>query len=204
MNHKELERWYRLRNIKRASQLMIVLCSVLAVSGYVVSAWLIRPDQSELAPSIPSDAGIRIENFSYSVPGARPWELHAPSATVSESLDEVTLQQPNVVYHGGDGGKIMLASQTGSLHKKTLSVVARGEVTLTYKDYIFRSDEMNYSHEKLSASTSSSVFFEAPDLSLTGTGMTMNLENEEIVIENDVKARLFNLKWVESKGRLPM
>jgi hypothetical protein len=34
--------------------------------------------------------------------------------------------------------------------------------------------------------------------------MTMNLENEEIVIENDVKARLFNLKWVESKDRLPM
>ena len=34
--------------------------------------------------------------------------------------------------------------------------------------------------------------------------MTVSLENEEIVIENDVKARLFNLRWVESKGRLPM
>ncbi|MGO9118231.1 MAG: LPS export ABC transporter periplasmic protein LptC [Desulfomonilaceae bacterium] len=204
MNHKELERWYRLRNIKRASQLMIVLCSVLAVSGYVVSAWLIRPDPSQSDSFIPSDAGIRIENFSYSVPGPRPWELRAPSAIVSESLDEVTLQEPRIIYHAGPGGRISLASQTGSLHKKTLSVVARGEVTLTYKDYIFRSDEMNYSHEKLSASTSSSVFFETPDLSLTGTGMTMNLENEEIVIENDVKARLFNLKWVESKGRLPM
>jgi len=204
MNHKELERWYRLRNIKRASQLMILLCSVLAVSGYVVSAWLVRPDPSDLAPSIPSDAGIRIENFSYSAPGPRPWELRAPSAIVSESLDEVTLQEPRAVYHGGSGGKILLASQTGSLHRKTLSVVARGDVTLTYKDYIFRSDEMNYSHEKLSASTSSPVFFEAPDLSLTGTGMTVSLENEEIVIENGVKARLFNLRWVESKGRLPM
>jgi LPS export ABC transporter protein LptC len=204
MNHKELERWYRLRNIKRASQLMIVLCSVLAVSGYVVSAWLVRPGPSELAPSIPSDAGIRIENFSYSAPGPRPWELRAPSAIVSESLDEVTLQEPRAVYHGGSGGKILLASQTGSLHRKTLSVVARGDVTLTYKDYIFRSDEMNYSHEKLSASTSSPVFFEAPDLSLTGTGMTVSLENEEIVIENGVKARLFNLRWLESKGRLPM
>ena len=46
--------------------------------------------------------------------------------------------------------------------------------------------------------------FQTPDLSLTGTGMTVSLENEEIVIENDVKARLFNLRWVESKGRLPM
>ena len=203
MNHKELERWYRLRNIKRASQVMIVLCSVLAVSGYVVSAWL-RPDPSQSDSFVPSDSGIRIENFSYSVPGPRPWELHAPSAIVSESLDEVTLQEPRIIYQAGPGGRISLASQTGSLHKKSLSVVARGEVTLTYKDYIFRSDEMNYSHEKLNASTSSPVFFEAPDLSLTGTGMTMNLENEEIVIENDVKARLFNLKWLESKGRLPM
>ncbi len=202
MNHKELERWYRLKNIKRASQLMIVLCAVLAVSGYVAS--VITPDRPELAKPIPSNAGIRIENFSYSAPGPRPWELHAPSAIVSESLDEVTLQEPRAIYHGGAGGKVSLASQTGSLQKKTQSVLVRGDVTLTYKDYIFRSDEMNYSHEELSASTSSPVSFESPDLTLTGTGMTVNLENEEIVVENDVKAKLFNLKWVDSKGRLPL
>ncbi len=202
MNHKELERWYRLRNIKRASQFMILLCSVL-VAGYVAYDWL-RSNPSQFDTSIPSDAGIRIKNFSYSAPGPRPWELHAPSAMVSESLDEVTLQQPQVIYHGGEGGKILLASQTGSLHRKALSVTARGDVTLKYKDYVFRSDEMNYSHEKLSAATSTPVSFQAPDLSLTGTGMTVSLENEEIVIENDVKAKLFNLRWVESKGRLPM
>ena len=158
MNHKELERWYRLRNIKRASQFMILLCSALVVSGYAASVYF-RPNPSQFASSIPSDAGIRIENFSYSAPGPRPWELHAPSAVVSESLDEVTLQQPQVIYHGGEGGRISLASQTGSLHRKTLSVTARGDVTLKYKDYIFRSDEMNYSHEKLSATTSTPVFF---------------------------------------------
>ena len=129
-----------------------------------------RPDPSQLASSIPSDAGIRIENFSYSAPGPRPWELHAPSAIVSESLDEVTLQQPHVIYHGGEGGRILLASQTGSLHRKTLSVVARGDVTLTYKDYVFRSDEMNYSHEKLSASTSSPVFFAGSGSEPDGNG----------------------------------
>ena len=203
MNHKELERWYRLRNIKRASQFMILLCSALVVSGYAASVYF-RPNPSQLTSSIPSDAGIRIENFSYSAPGPRPWELHAPSAVVSESLNEVTLQQPQVIYHGGEGGSISLASQTGSLNRKTLSVTARGDVTLKYKDYVFGSDEMNYSHEKLSATTSTPVSFQTPDLSLTGKGMSLSLENEEIVIENDVKARLFNLRWVESKGRLPM
>lgn len=203
MNHKELERWYRLRNIKRASQFMILLCSALVVSIYAVSVWP-RPNTSHLATPIPSNAGIRIENFSYSAPGPRPWELYAPSAEVSESLDEVTLQQPQVIYHGGEGGRISLASQTGSLNRKTLSVTARGDVTLKYKDYVFRSDEMNYSHEKLSATTSTPVSFQAPDLSLTGRGMRVNLENEEIVIENDVKARLFNLRFVQNKGRLPM
>ncbi len=103
MNHKELERWYRLRNIKRASQFMILLCSALVVSGYAASVYF-RPNPSQFPSPIPSDAGIRIENFSYSAPGPRPWELHAPSAVVSESLNEVTLQQPQVIYHGGEGG----------------------------------------------------------------------------------------------------
>jgi len=203
MNHKELERWYRLRNIKRASQFMILLCLALAVSVYAASVYF-RPNTSQFTSPMPSDAGIRIENFSYSAPGPRPWELHAPSAEVSESLDEITLQQPQVIYHGGEGGTISLASQTGSLNRKTLSVTARGDVTLKYKDYVFSSDEMNYSHEKLSATTSTLVSFQAPDLSLTGRGMSVSLENEEIVIEDDVKAKLFNLRWVESKGRLPM
>jgi LPS export ABC transporter protein LptC len=202
MNHKELERWYRLRNVKRASQFMIVLCSALVVSGYAISTWI--TPKTPPSAYIPSDAGIRIENFSYSAPGPRPWELHAPSAEVSESLDEVTLHQPRVIYHGGEGGEISLSSQSGSLNRKTLSVTARGDVTLKYKDYVFRSDKMNYSHEKLSADTSTPVSFQAPDLSLTGKGMSVSLENEEIVIENDVKAKLFNLRWVESAGRLPM
>ncbi len=203
MNHKELERWYRLRNIKRASQFMILLCSALVVSGYAASVYF-RPNPSQFASPISPDAGIRVENFSYSAPGPRPWELYAPSAEVSESLDVVTLQQPQVIYHGGEGGRIWLASQTGRLNRKTLSVTARGEVTLKYKDYVFRSDEMNYSHEKLTASTSFPVSFHTPDLTLTGRGMTVSLENEEIVVKNDVKAKLFNLRWVESKGRLPM
>jgi LPS export ABC transporter protein LptC len=174
MNHKELERWYRLRNIKRASQFMILLCSALVVFVYVVSVWP-RPNPSQLTSSIPSNAGIRIENFSYSAPGPRPWELHAPSAVVSESLNEVTLQQPQVIYHGGEGGRISLTSQTGSLNRKTLGVTARGDVTLKYKDYVFGSDEMNYSHEKLRATTSTPVSFQAPDLSLTGRGMSLSL-----------------------------
>jgi LPS export ABC transporter protein LptC len=203
MNHKELERWYRLRNIKRASQFMILLCLALAVSVYAASVYF-RPNPSPFTSSIPSDAGIRIENFSYSAPGQRPWELRAPSAEVSESLDEVTLQQPRVTYHGGEGGTISLASQTGSLNRKTLSVTARGDATLKYKDYVFSSDEMNYSHEKLSADTSTPVSFQAPDMSLTGRGMSVSLEKEEIVIENDVKAKLFNLSFVQAKGRPPM
>jgi len=203
MNHKEIERWYRLRNIKRASQVLILVCAVLLVSGFAVSR-LYGPIQAPIVSSIPSDAGIRIENFSYSSPGPRPWELHAPSAAVSDSLDKVDLQQPRVRYQGGAGGEIFLSSQRGSLDRKTLNVTVRGDVILKYKDYVFRSDDMNYSHEKLSAETPSEVSFQAPDLSLTGTGMTLSLESEEIVIEQDVKARLYNVKWVEKGGKLPM
>jgi hypothetical protein len=37
MNHKEIERWHRLRNLKRASQVLVVVAVVLLACGYMVS-----------------------------------------------------------------------------------------------------------------------------------------------------------------------
>lgn len=203
MNHKEIERWHRLRNIKRASQVLVVVALVLVTCGYLVSR-VVRssPDMPD-APG-PAEGGIRIDNFSYSSPGAHPWELKAATAMVSESLDRVVLKGPKVVYQGGAGGKIFLTAKSGHLDKKTHNVSAQGDVTIEYDDFLFSTGEIDYSHEKHLAETSSPVSLESGDLRLTGKGLKVSVEREEVVIEEDVRARLFNVKWVEPNGRLPM
>ncbi len=203
MNHREIERWYRLRNVKRASQILVVVAVAFLVCGYAVSRF-VRGGSDMPAPPGGTEGSIRIDNFSYSSPGAHPWELRAASAIVADSLDSVKLKGPKVVYHGGAGGKIFLTAKSGTLDRKSSDVSACGDVTIQYKNFLFSTGELDYSHKKRLAETSSPVSLEGGDLRLTGKGLKVSVDREEMVIEDDVRARLFNVKWVEPNGRLPM
>ncbi|MCX5863183.1 MAG: LPS export ABC transporter periplasmic protein LptC [Deltaproteobacteria bacterium] len=203
MNHKEIERWYRLRNIKKVSQILVLISLVLLVSTYAGSRFLSEPLELP-QPGKGSNSCISIENFVYSSPGPRAWELRASNALVSNEMDKVTLGSPTVIYHGGKGGKVYLTARTGELDRTKCSVSGRGEVIIRYKDFRFITGAISYSDESLRAETALPVFLERGDLSLSGIGLQFSLENEEIVIEQNVRARLYNVKWVEPGQKLPM
>jgi LPS export ABC transporter protein LptC len=204
MNHKEIERWYRLRNLKRASQFLVVAAVVCMACGYVASRLLVSEAPDPITSPGPAAGGIRIDNFSYSSPGANPWELQAATAFVSDSLDKVELKGPKVVYQGGAGGKIFLTAKSGNLDRKSRNVSAQGDVSIEYDNFLFSTGDIDYSDEKLLAETTSPVSLESGDLRLTGKGLKVSVEREEVIVEQDVKARLFNVKWVEPNERLPM
>lgn len=202
MKHKELERWYRLRNIRRGAQFLILVAIVLSISGYAISVFVNRPPsdaQSETRPSVS-----RIDNFTCSTPGANPWELEASSAVISDSLDKIELTNPRVVYHGGKGGTIYLSATFAQLDRKSNNVSARGSVIIRYKDMKFETAEIEYSQASHEAETSSVVSVEGGDLRLTGKGLKVSIDSEEITIKQDVQAELFNVRLVGPNTRLPM
>ncbi|MBI4965892.1 MAG: LPS export ABC transporter periplasmic protein LptC [Desulfomonile tiedjei] len=203
MNHKEIERWYRLRNLKRLSQFLVLFAIVLLAAGYVASRLIVeRP----MFPKFPltGGTGITIENFNYSSPGAHPWELAASRAVVSDSLNRVELTGPKVLYHGASGADIHLSAGAGTLDKKDNNVSMKDDVRIQFRGFLFKTDDIQYSHSAREAETASPVSLEGPDLHLTGKGLKVSVEKEEIVVEDDVQARLYNVKWVESGGKLPM
>jgi LPS export ABC transporter protein LptC len=203
MNHAEIERWYRLRNIKKASQIIIVVSVGSLIAGFAVSGYL-KSAVSPRANSSIDSSHIRIENFVYSSPGMRPWELKATEAVAADSIDKIRLAGPTVVYEGGKGGKIYLTAKTGELDKSNSSISGRGLVTIHYRDLKFTTASIDYSEEKMSAETSSPVSLEGGDLSLTGKGLKVSVPEEEIVIESNVRARLYDVKWVGPGQRLPI
>ncbi|MDQ7782802.1 MAG: LPS export ABC transporter periplasmic protein LptC [Desulfomonilaceae bacterium] len=202
MKHKELERWYRLRNIRRGAQLLILVSVVLSISGYAASVFVSRPAPAESPELV--ESGSRIDNFTYSTPGANPWELEASSAIIADSLDKIELTNPRVVYRGGKGGTIYLSAKVGQLDRKSNNVSAHGDVIIRYKDMKFATGEITYSQANHQAKSSSPVSLEGGDLSLTGKGLKVSIDDEEITIERDVEARLFNVRLVGPKNRLPM
>ncbi len=203
MNHKEIERWYRLRSIKKAAQVLVVAAVALLAVGYTVSRF-VGPAPEFFEVQEGSDSGITVKNFTYSTPGAHPWELKASLAKVSDALDSVALTNPSMLYHGGKGADIFLTARSGKLDKKNKTVFAEGDVRIKFKDFTFSSEEIDYSHEKLFAQTSSRVSLEGNHLSLSGKGMHMSIDAEVIVIEDDVKALLYNVKWAEPGKKLPL
>lgn len=203
MNHKEIERWHRLRNMKKAAQFLAVAAIVLLAFGYGASRLFEEgTDPFVTPPAVGS--GMRIDNFSYSSPGARPWELKASTALVSEKLDNVSLVKPQVVYRGGRGGEIFLSAESGRLDKNSRNVLAQGNVTVAYKDLLFTAGEMDYSDETKIAETSSSVELDGGDLRVTGKGLKVSIESEEMIIEHDVKARISNVQIFGAKSKRPM
>jgi LPS export ABC transporter protein LptC len=197
MNHKEIERWHRLRNIKRAAQVLVIFALALVVSGYAVSRIFPNTENTFVSKPIDPKNDMRIEKISYSSPGAHPWELEAATVEGSAALDKVRLIQPRVVYHGGRGGKIFLTADTGNLDKQSNNVFAKGNVTIRSENFVFTTGDMNYSQDKKTAETDSPVALEGVDFRLEGKGMKMSVQDEEIVIEQDVKARFLNVRWTE-------
>ncbi len=203
MNHAEIERWYRLRNIKKVSQFLIIAVILSLLSGFGVNRYLNGLPSSQ--QNVVTDGGqMRIENFVYSSSGVRPWSLKATRAIVSNSSGKIRLSDPTVVYEGGKGGKIYLIAKTGELDKTTSRISGHGLVTIHYRDMKFTTGKIDYFDDRMRAETSSQVCLEATGLSLTGTGLLLSLPQEEITIQNNVKARLYDVKWVAPGQRLPI
>ncbi len=203
MNHKEIERWYRLKNLRKAIQALVLLSVIALVSGLALSRYA-NNDKNEFKTSNVSEPGIKVEKFTYSSVGSDQWELEAASASVNEKMDHVDLKLPRIVYYGGDGGKIILNAQYGNLDKKDGKVEARGSVSIKYQNFKFITDNVNYSQGLLEAQAADSILMEGDDLRLSGKGLRLFVDKEEIVIEQDVKASLFNVKWVTPGKKLPM
>lgn len=203
MDHREIERWYRLRNLKKASQFLMIAAVLVLLSGYGVSRFLVqRP--ADFSPPATAVQGIRVDRFSYSSPGAHPWELQASTALVSDTLDRVVLKNPRVTYGGEGSNDIVLTANSGELDRKRRNLSAEGDVTIRYKDFLFKAGDIEYSQENLVAQTSSPVSLRGDSLLLTGRGLKLLVKKKEVLIEQDVKAVLFKVKWVEPGRKLPM
>lgn len=203
MKHKELERWYRLRNIKRASQVLVLAAIAVLVSGYALSRF-VKPAREVFDSPKSVASGSRIDNFSYSSPGPHPWELKAQTAEISDDMGKVALRNPQVVFQGGKGGTIYLSAEAGEFDRKSRNVRARGNVVIRFKDMTFTTDAISYSEEKRLAETTASVSVEGNNIRLKGKGMKLSVIEEEILIERDVEAVLCNVKLMRHGQQLPM
>ncbi len=203
MNHKEIERWHRLRNIKRAAQVIVALAVLALVTGYGMSRLFTAPSETFTPVPTPGDAG-RIDNFSFSFPGAYPLELQAPSALLYESEGRVKLEKPRVTVPSEDGAKIVITAGSGELDEKARTVTASEGVTIRYGEFTFEAGDLEYSDGARVAETSSPVSMSGAGMFVTGEGLKLMVDSRKIVIKTNVRARLFGEKMTQVSRRVSM
>jgi LPS export ABC transporter protein LptC len=203
MHDRHIERWRRLKAVRSAS---VVFAGALVVVCAVALAVSRMTGRGEELPEISSnpDERVSVRNFAYSSPGAHPWELTALSAAAFEALDKVKVEEPRVVYFGADGRDVTLTAKLGEVDRKTGNVLTEGDVTVGYGDFTFKTSDLRFNQKEGAASTTSAVSLRGDSLLLTGKSMKLTLDPQQVVVEEDVEAKLYNVKWTEPGRKLPL
>jgi LPS export ABC transporter protein LptC len=201
---REIERWRRLRLIKRLTQVGVVGIILAIAAGYLF-AWYLKPRPGNVKiPQVAQDESIRIDRFTYSAPGANPFELEAETATVSDTLDRVSLKSPRVVYNSKEKGKITLTARSGALDKSSGTIRAAGDVEIRMKGLLIKADEVTYSDEERVVTADSRVSMFGEGFSLSGAGLTLFIDTQEARIAKDVTTDLHDVKWARPGRELPI
>ncbi len=200
MNHKEIERWYRLRNLKRAAQILVLASVALLIAGYAISRVL--TERHPVINDTPTSSDeLRVENFSYSHRGAYPVELNARVGLLPASLDKGKLSFLSVTARSKDGKKLTLTAEKGEFDKKKELVTASGNVKVQYEDLVLTTDQVSYSMDKGKVWTESAVKLTGRQFHLEGGGLTLWVESEKFSLENEVQVTFYGRNWKLSQGK---
>lgn len=199
MNHKEIERWYRLRNLKRAAQLLVLASVAMLIAGYAISRVLIeRNPVTEDTPTSSDD--LRVENFSYSHRGAYPVELKARVGVLPATLDKGKLSYLTVTVKSKEGKKLILTADEGEFYKKRELVTASGNVKVQYEDLVLTADKISYAMDQGKVWTDSAVTLTGRQFDLEGGRLALWVESEKFTLEDGVQVTFSAKNWKLSEG----
>jgi LPS export ABC transporter protein LptC len=200
LTNKEIERWYRLRNLRNAAQALAIITILTLVGGYAVSRLIMeRPDQTD--SQVPTDAGNEGSQLSYSVPGPHPFHVKADRARMLKSGNKIQLTSPVITYYPKRGGDMVLKADTGELNQTTQNYSVKGNVTVTYDTFRIDAEELSYSHKNGLVSTSSAFTVTSKDMVLQGKRLKLLTDKKEVVVEQGVSAKLYNVKIFKNHNK---
>jgi LPS export ABC transporter protein LptC len=197
ITNREIERWYRLRNLRKAAQVFVIIAIVVMVAGYAVFRF-IKPSQPVKDPD--PKAINTVQKPYYSFPGPHPFDVRAEEALVSESQDKIILKSPKITYHPNRGGNMVLTAKTGELNRTTQNYSVKGDVNLKSDNFRIEAGQLGYSRKKNLASTTSQITIKAKNMLLKGKQLKFWPDKKEAHIEQNVEATLFNINIFNTKN----
>jgi LPS export ABC transporter protein LptC len=185
---------------------ILILCSLAGVGGL---AWytVTPPAGKNLpAPMAAPASDLKLDRLRYTETreGVKEWELEAASAQYFKEEGTVILDKVKATFFGKNQETYSLEGEKGRLNTQTKAIEVFDGVKLETSDgYQMVTGRLRYHAEKRELSTADPVEMSGPQGKISGTGMIVNLDQQQMKILNQVTTILASWKMPETERARP-
>jgi len=182
---------------QRRAQTLLGLVILLIVAALALTLWL-KPAPEELLPAmidkLPENVDIGLDRVHYSQNenGRRSWVLDADRADYQRTSEELNLKGVELTYFdAGRFGNLHLTADQGVLLQQKNLVRVSGNVLLRADTgETFETQTLTFLADEGFVHSPDRVRYESPQLTLTGLGFRLEIENGRLRVNRDVHAVL--------------
>ncbi|MBN1883226.1 MAG: LPS export ABC transporter periplasmic protein LptC [Deltaproteobacteria bacterium] len=136
---------------------------------------------------VPASLEARTITYTESKDGKTLWEIKADEARFYKDEDRSEFDNINVVFFYQDTYELTLSGDRGVLDNESKNISLNDNVTITaWEDYVLTTDTLHFDSTDNEISTDDPIALSGTDISFHGTGLTFDLEEEELFVHEDV------------------
>jgi|GEM_PF-2526544 len=136
---------------------------------------------------VPASLEARTITYTESEDGKTLWEINADEARFYKEEDRSEFDNISVVFFYQDTYELTLSGDRGVLDNESKNIDLSENVTITaWEDYVLTTDTLHFDSVGNEISTGDPIVLTGTDLAFSGTGLTFDLEEEELFVHEDV------------------
>lgn len=173
------------------SSIAIVSLVILIAIAAIIKTNVNKP--KNLLKVLQESVDLQIKGFVYTEVGEAnaKWEVKADTATYNKKQNLAVLEKVQIKLTTSDGKVFTMSADKGQMLTDKKNIEIKGNVVITSdNDDRFSTDHLNYNDAEKKFYTDAPVTMENKRMKLTGTGLTLSINNGKLSIPSMVKAKI--------------
>ena len=170
---------------------VVIILIVVAAVAVIVSTKAQKP--KNLLKAIQESVDLQIKGFVYTEVGEAntKWEVKAETATYNKKQNLAVLEKVQIKLTTSDGKIFTMSADKGQMMTDKKDVEIKGNVVITSDNNDrFSTDHISYNNAEKKFYTDAPVTMENKHMKLTGTGLTLSINDGKLSIPAMVKAKI--------------
>jgi LPS export ABC transporter protein LptC len=194
LNPLPIRIWLKSAENRKAVILLgvIVIVLTLGAASYIATRTGYRPESTDVRLKIiPENVDLQLKDVHFTETGdpELTWEIHADAARFAKKENMAFFDRVRIRLIRADGKTLILTGKEGRLHTDTRDADLTGSVVVASSNGdIVETDRLHYSHTDRRISTDQKITLKNPRMVISGTGLSLSLEDEKVSLRSGVRA----------------